>query len=85
MLNISLPPSPINLFLIYAVCYFEIKLKRTFSSLFERAFEVVLVSMFNKEIRHQFFMYIFVLSFFVNLIITCLYEMLNSPLFFVFL
>ena len=35
---INLPPSLINLFLIYAVCCVEIKLERTFFSLSERTF-----------------------------------------------
>ena len=41
--DINLPP-PINLFLIYAVCCVEIKLERTFFSLSERAFEIILAS-----------------------------------------
>ena len=52
--DINLPPSPINLFLIYAVCCVEIKLERTFFNLSERAFEIILVSTFNKEMSHQF-------------------------------
>ena len=51
--EINLPPSPINLFLIYAVCCVEIKLERTFFNLSERAFEIILVSTFNKEMVRQ--------------------------------
>ena len=79
--DINLPPSPINLFLIYAVCYVETKLERTFFNLSERAFEIILVSTFNKEMGRQFLIYLLSLSFFsINLIITYLCEMLNSPL-----
>ena len=52
--DINLPPSPINLFLIYAVCCVEIKLERTFFNLSERAFEIILVSTFNKELNSHF-------------------------------
>ena len=82
--DINLPPSPINLFLIYAVCCVEIKLERTFFNLSEWAFEIILVSIFNKEMDRQFLMYLLSLSFFffpiIFLFIACLYEMLNSPL-----
>ena len=47
--DINLPPSPINLFLIYAVCYVETKLERTFFNLSERAFEIILVSNLIKK------------------------------------
>ena len=50
--DINLPPSPINLFLIYAVCCVEIKLERTFFNLSERAFEMM--STFNKELNSHF-------------------------------
>ena len=63
--DINLPPSPINLFLIYAVCYVENKLERTFFNLSERAFEIVLVSTFNKEMGRQFLIYLLSLSFFL--------------------
>ena len=61
--DINLPPSPINLFLIYAVCCVEIKLERAFFSLSERAFEIILVSTFNKKMGHQFLMYLLSPSF----------------------
>ena len=63
--DINLPSSPINLFLICAVCCVEIKLERTFFKLPERAFEIILVSTFNKEIGRQFLMYLLSLSFFL--------------------
>ena len=62
--DINVPPSPINLFLIYAVCCVEIKLDRTFFNLSERAFETVFVSTFNKEMGRQFLIYLLSLSFF---------------------
>ena len=62
--DINLPPSPINLFLIFAVCCVETELERIFFSLSERAFKI-LVSTFNKEIGCQFFMYLLFLSFFL--------------------
>ena len=61
--DINLPSSPINLCLIYAVCCVEIKLERTFFSLSERAFEIILVSTFNKKMGRQFLMYLLSLSF----------------------
>ena len=62
--NVNLPPSPINLFLIYAVSCVEIKLERIFVNLSERTFEIILVSTFNKGIGCQFLMYLLSLSFF---------------------
>ena len=79
--DINLPPSPINLFLIYAVCYVEIKLERTFFNLSERAFEIILVSTFNKEMGRQFLIYLLSRSSFsINLTIACLCETLHLPL-----
>ena len=63
--DINLPPSPINLFLIHAVCCVEVKLERRFFNISERAFEAILVSTFNKEIGRQFLMYLLSLSFFL--------------------
>ena len=62
--GINLPPSLIDLFLIYAVCCIEIQLERIFFNLSKRAFEIILVSTFNKEMGHQFLMYLLSLSFF---------------------
>ena len=45
-----------NLFLMYAVCYVVIKLERKFLNFSQRAFEIILVSSFNKEIGRQFLM-----------------------------
>ena len=61
----NLPPSPINLFLINAVCCVEIKLERIYLKLSERAFEIILVSRFDKEVGRQFLMCLLSLSFFL--------------------
>ena len=61
--DINLPPSPINLFLIYAVSCVETKLERTYFNLSERAFEIILLSAFNKEMGGQCLMYLLSLSF----------------------
>ena len=47
MSDINLPPSLMNLYLIYAVCCVETKLDRTIFSLSERVFEIILVSTFG--------------------------------------
>ena len=53
----NLPLSPICLFLTYAVCCEEIKSGKTlFSfSFYERAFDIIFRSTFNKEMGLQFF------------------------------
>ena len=67
--GINLPPSPINLLLIYAVCCVEIKLERKIFNFSERAFE----ERNNKEMSRQFLMYLLSLSFLsINLIIAIL-------------
>ena len=52
--DINLPPYPRNLFWIYTVCCVEIKPERTFFNLSERAFEIILVATFNKELVTNF-------------------------------
>ena len=76
MSDINLPPSQINLLLIYEACCVEIKLEKTFFSLFERAFEIILVS--AKKMGHQCMYLLSVSSFFIILVVTFLCEVLNS-------
>ena len=52
-----LSPSPINLVFIYAVCCVKITLERTFFNLSGRAFEIISVSTFSKEMGRQFLMH----------------------------
>ena len=71
--DINLPPSQIN-----EACCVEIKLERTFFSLFETAFEIILVS--AKKMGHQFMYLLSVSSFSITLVVACLCEVLNSYL-----
>ena len=57
-LDINLPPSPICLFLTYAVCCEDIKSGKT-------AFDMFFRSTFNKEMCLQLFMHLFSLLFFL--------------------
>ena len=54
--DISLPPSSMNLFSTYAVCWHDIKSGRASLNLVARAFDMILLSMLRREIGHQFFM-----------------------------
>ena len=63
--DINLPPSPICLFLTYAVYCVEIKSARTFIILSERAFDIIFKSIFNKEMGLEFCMNLF--SFFLSI------------------
>ena len=63
--DVNLPPSSVNLFLICAVYCVEIELEKTFFSLSERAFEIILLPTFNKEMISQFLMYLLSLSYFL--------------------
>ena len=64
------PPSLVKLILINAICYVEINLEKTFFSLSERAFEIILVSTFNKEMNRQFLIYLYLYLFFSIKLIT---------------
>ena len=54
--DISLPPSPMNLFFTYAVCWHDIKSGKVSFNLVARAFNMILQSTLRSEIGRQFFM-----------------------------
>lgn len=60
-----------------------IKLERIFFILSVKAFEIILISTFNKEMVVIFYVSFVSIYFSINVIITCFCELLNSSLFFV--
>lgn len=60
-----------------------IKLERIFFTLSGRAFEIILVSTFNKEMVVIFYVSFVSIYFSITVIITCFCELLSSSLFFV--
>ena len=70
IITMIVPPSLVKLILIHAICYVEINLEKTFISLSERAFEIILVSTFNKEMNRQFLIYLYLYLFFSIKLIT---------------
>ena len=57
--EINLTPSPICLFLTYAVCCVETKSGRTFLIFSGRTVDIIFKSTFNKEMGFQFYMNLF--------------------------
>ena len=76
--DINLPVSPMFLFWTYTVRCTDIRHgKPTFNFFASASLDNIFISTFNNELCLQFLIYFWSLSFFINLIIACLWEILN--------